>query len=74
MTIKELKSLFPNEKVWIARKNGFPNWDYKDNDIVIDYKIKEVEQVDITDALFKKNGTIKKRKVKKLYVNWKKGA
>ena len=73
MTIKELRDLYPNIKRWIARKNGFPNWDYKDSDIVIDYQVKEGEEVDITDALFKKNGKIKKRKIKKLYVNWKKG-
>ena len=73
MTIKDLKALFPNEKRWVARKNGFPNWNYKDSDIVVDYEVKEIEETDITDALFKKNGEIKKRKVEKVYLNWTKG-
>lgn len=74
MTIKELKKLYPDEKKWIAFqkcKDGsyFPNWNYKDNDFVIDYKEVKFRAIDITKALIGvgKNGRIEEKKLK---VKW----
>jgi len=70
MTIAELEKKYPYKKYeWIARLKGFPNWNYKPEDIVVDYKVREVESKDITDALFGK-GPIKVEKVTQLVVNW----
>lgn len=72
MTILELEKKYPYKKYkWIARKNGFPNWNYKSDDIVIKYEIREVESKDITDALFNK-GSIKVKKEKQVVVDWRK--
>lgn len=70
MTIKELEKLYPSKKYnWIARKDGFPNWTYHDDDIVIKYEEREVEVKDITKALFGK-GPIEIKKEKQLVVEW----
>lgn len=70
MTIKELEKLYPTKKYnWIARKDGFPNWTYCDEDIVIDYKEREVEIINITKAVFNK-GKPETKKQKQLCVNW----
>ena len=44
MTIAELEKKYPYKKYqWIARLKGWPNWNYKPEDIVIDYEEREVE-------------------------------
>ena len=79
MTIKELEKMYPYKKYnWIAykisndRPKGYPDWSYKDNDIVVKHEIKEHSKVvDITDCVFSKNGKAKVSYQNKIYVYWK---
>jgi hypothetical protein len=72
MTIKELEKMYPPKKYeWYAFRGNFPDFSYKDNDIVVDYKLQEkVKSTDITDALFKKDGKIKISYVNRIRFNW----
>ena len=76
MTIKELKELYPKQKVWIAmqlQKGGkkYPCWDYNDDDEVVSYEYNALHKsVDITDAVFK-GGKIKTFVKPQLKVIWK---
>ena len=76
MTIKELLKKYPYKKVqWYAYRissNGskFPNWNYNDDDEVIDYEyISEAKGVDITDAVFG-GGKIKTYITPRVKVYW----
>ena len=79
MKIKELLKKYPYKKVqWYAYRisgdsywDKFPNWDYKDDDEVINYEyISEAKSVDITDAIFK-GGKIKTYIQPRVKVYWK---
>lgn len=79
MKIKELLKKYPYKKVqWYAYRisdnsywDKFPNWDYKDDDEVINYEyISEAKSVDVTDAVFK-DGKIKTYIQPRVRVYWK---
>lgn len=72
MTIKELNKKYPQNKyTWIARKDGYPNWNYNDDDIVIKYELKEKQKsIDITNCVFGK-GKAKVEYVNKIELEWK---
>lgn len=77
MTIQELRELYPETKyrwqpMYVKSNVKFLSWNYKDNDIVITYRVEEVKSKDITDMLFKKNGKVKVLNEKVVKLEWRK--